>query len=71
MRQRQLDIAVTAFVTIGEIQQEERNIALLQIAAPPELMGNIDGDVFRPVFGGVEGDDADRAVILTGQQILG
>ena len=33
-------------------------------------MGDIFGNVFRPAFGGVEGDDADRIAVLAGQQVL-
>jgi hypothetical protein len=33
-------------------------------------MGNVHGDVLRPAFGGVEGDDADRVGVLTGEKVL-
>jgi hypothetical protein len=63
-----LDIAIAAFVAIDEILQEERNIALLQIAALAQIVGDIGGNVLRPFRGG-EGDDADRVFILAGQQV--
>ena len=68
--QRQLYVAVAAFVAVDEVLEEERNVAHLQIAAPAQLMGDICGDVLRPALGGVEGDDADRVVVLAGQQVL-
>jgi hypothetical protein len=33
-------------------------------------MGDVFGDNFRPAFDGVEGDDADRVLVLAGQQVL-
>ena len=60
---------IAAFVAIDEILQEERNVALLQIATPAQLLGDIAGNVLRPFFGGVEGDDADRAFILALEQV--
>jgi hypothetical protein len=68
-RERQLDIAVPAFVAIGEILQEERDISRLQIAAPAQLVGDVFRDVLRPALGSVKGDHADRVFVLPGQQI--
>ena len=62
--QWQLDVMITAFVTVDEVLQEERNVTLLRVAASPQLLGDIGLYVLRPVFGGVEGDDADRVFIL-------
>jgi hypothetical protein len=42
----------------------------LQIAATAQFVRDVFGNVFRPTFGGVEGDDADRVVILVGEQVL-
>jgi hypothetical protein len=39
--QRQLNVAAPAVVAIYEILQEEWNIALLQIAAPAQFVGNV------------------------------
>ena len=40
-RQRQLDVAVAAFVAVDEILKEERNVALLQIAALAQFLGDV------------------------------
>jgi hypothetical protein len=45
-----LDVVITAFVAVDELLQEERNVRLLQVAAPPQLLGDIGGYVLRPVF---------------------
>src|SRR3982074_2938008 len=68
-RQRQLNVAVPALVAIDEILQEERNVALLQIAAPAQLLGDVGGNVLRPVLRGVKGNHADRAFILALEQV--
>jgi hypothetical protein len=68
-RQRHLDVAIAAFVTINEVVQEERNIAQLKVAALPQLMGNITRRVSRPAFRDVEGNDAQRVRILAGQKV--
>ena len=38
--------------------------------APPQLIGNIFGDVAGPALGGVEGDDACRIAILAAHEML-
>src|SRR5882762_674141 len=68
-RQWQLDVVIPAFIAVDEVLQEERNVTLLQVAALPQHLGDIGGYVLRPVFGGVEGDDADRVLILPLQQV--
>jgi hypothetical protein len=69
-RQRQLHIVITAFVPICEILQVKRDVSRLQVAATAQLARDVFGNVFRPTFGGIEGDDADRVAILAGQQVL-
>jgi hypothetical protein len=68
-RQRQLNVVVTALVSVDEILQADRDVAHLKIAAVAQFMGNVGRDVLRPSFGGVEADDADRVLVLTGQKI--
>jgi hypothetical protein len=63
-----LNIAVPAQVAIDEILREERNVALLQIAPPAQLMGDVGGNVLRPVLGGVKDNHAHRAFISTGKR---
>ena len=46
-RQRQLDVAVAAFMAVDEILQVERNVTLLQIAAPAQFKRNVGRDVFH------------------------
>jgi hypothetical protein len=69
-RQGQLDVAATAFIPVGEILQGQGNVTHLQIATPAQFMGDVCGNVFRPSFGGVEGNDADRVIVLAGKQVL-
>ena len=59
----------SAFVAIDEVLQEERNVTLLQVAAPAQLLGDVGGNVLRPFFGGIEADHANRVFILAGQQV--
>jgi hypothetical protein len=40
-RKRQLDIVIPAFVLLNKLFQIERHVALLQIAAAAQLLGNI------------------------------
>jgi len=40
-RQRQLNVAIAAFIPVGEVLQEERHVPHLQIAAPPQLLRDI------------------------------
>jgi hypothetical protein len=42
----------------------------LEIAAPAQLAGDILRNILGPVLGRIEGDDADRAAILAGEEIL-
>jgi hypothetical protein len=60
---------IPTLVAVDEILQKERNVALQHIAAPTQLLGDIGGYVLRPVLGGIEGNHADRAFILTGQKV--
>jgi hypothetical protein len=59
-RQRHLNVAVPALVAIDEMPEEERNVAaLLQIAALPQQLSDVGGNVLRPLLGGVESNHAD------------
>jgi hypothetical protein len=59
---------LAAFVAIGKILQKKGDVAHLQIAAPAQLMGHVDGDILRPAFGGVEPDNAYRILVLAGER---
>jgi hypothetical protein len=54
---------ISSLVPLDEIFQIKRDVPLLQITAPPKLMGDIAGDILRPFFSSVEADDPDRVVI--------
>src|ERR1700722_12456006 len=62
------DSRVPAFVSAHKVVQEERHIAHLKIAALTQLVGHVSGYILRPLLSGVEGNDADRAFILTFEQ---
>jgi hypothetical protein len=68
-RQRQLNVAVAAFVAVDKILQEKRNVALLQVAAAPQLVGDLDGNIAAPACVDIENDNPDRTGILAGEQI--
>src|SRR6476469_8495467 len=68
-RRRQLDLAVAALVAVDEILKEERDVALLEVAAPPQLLRQIGGDVLGPAFNGVKTNDPNRVLVLAGQKI--
>ena len=68
-RQRQLDVPIPALIAIDEVLQKERNVALLQIAAPPQLLGDIGGNVLRAFLGSIEPDQVNWIFILTGQRV--
>jgi hypothetical protein len=68
--QRELNVVVPAPIPVREILKIEGDIAHLQIAAPPKLMGDVDGYVLRPMFGGIESDDANWLAVLPCQKIL-
>jgi hypothetical protein len=57
-------------VPFDKIRNRRRKLAHLQIAATAQFAGDIFGNVFRPVLGGIEGDDADRIAVLPGEEIL-
>jgi hypothetical protein len=44
-RQRQLDVAIAAFITIDEILQEKRDVAQLLIATLAQFGGDLGGDI--------------------------
>jgi hypothetical protein len=48
-RQRQLDIVIPTLVAVDKILQKERNVPLLQVAATPQLVGDVGGDILAPV----------------------
>ena len=65
-RQEQLHIMITAFVFICEILQVKRDVSRLQVAAAAQFVRYVLGNIFRPAFSSIEGDDADRITVLAG-----
>jgi hypothetical protein len=57
---------ILPFVPFDEIRDRGWQLAQLQIAAAAQFAGDVFGNIFRPAFGGVEGDDADRVAVLAG-----
>ena len=55
---------------LGEILNGGWHISQLEIAAPAQFVSHVFGYVLRPPLFGVEGDDADRIVVLSGEEIL-
>jgi hypothetical protein len=45
-------------------------VAVLQVAAPAQLVGDIARHVARPAFGRIEADDARGAFVLPADQVL-
>jgi hypothetical protein len=52
------------FLSLDEILKGELDISHLLIAAFPKFLGDVLGCVLRPAFGGIEGYDADRIIVL-------
>jgi hypothetical protein len=63
-RERQLDVAVAAFVTVGEVLKTKRHVPHLQVTAVAQLVG----DIFRDVQAGhADGDLTDvNAEMMSG-----
>jgi hypothetical protein len=57
-------------IPLNEILNGRWHISQLEIAAPPQLAGDILRNIFGPALGRIEGDDADRATVLAGEEIL-
>ena len=55
---------------LNEILNGRWHISHLEIAAPAQFAGDILRNIFRPAFSRIEGDDADRATVLAGEEIL-
>jgi hypothetical protein len=55
---------------LDKIRDRRAKISHLQIAATTQFASDVFGNIFRPAFGGIEGDDADRVAILADQQVL-
>ena len=55
---------------LNEILNGRWHISHLEIAAPAQLAGDILRNIFGPALGRIEGDDADRATVLAGEEIL-
>ena len=55
---------------LKEILNGRWHISHLEIAAPAQLAGDILRNILGPALGRIEGDDADRAAVLAGEEIL-
>jgi hypothetical protein len=55
---------------LNEILNGRWHISQLEIAAPAQLAGDSLRNIFGPALGRIEGDDADRATVLAGEEIL-
>ena len=62
--------AVESLVPLDEILNGGWYLARLEIAAPAQFASHVLGDVLRPLLVSVEGDDADRIVVLARKEIL-
>jgi hypothetical protein len=56
-------------VRFDELRNRWRHIIARKISAAPDLMRDILRHISRPLFGGVECDDANRVAVLAGHQI--
>jgi len=64
-----LEGSIWPFVLFHQVLQEVRQLALLMVAALPQLAGYIFRHVPRPSFGGVETDYPKRPTVLALEQI--
>jgi hypothetical protein len=55
---------------LDEILDSLREVPQLQIAAQPDLPGDISGHIPRPAFHCVESEDPDRIIVLAVEQVL-
>ena len=55
---------------LDEILNGGWHISRLQIAAPAKFVSHILGNVLRPALVRIEGDDADRIIVLARKEIL-
>ena len=55
---------------LNEILNGRWHISRLEIAAPAQLVGYILRNIFGPALGRIEGDDADRIIVLARKEIL-
>jgi len=53
-----------AYVPLDEILNGGWQISQLWIAAPTQFVSHVFGNVVRPSLFSVEGDDADRIIVL-------
>jgi hypothetical protein len=60
---------IPALVLFEEPLQTNGRVSHLEIAAPPDFMGNILGDIPRPPFRRVETNDPHGAVVLAVEKV--
>lgn len=65
-RQTQCELALAAFMPLDKILKEERHVAHNGGAIPALRLPR---HILRPFFGGVEGDDPDRILVLALKQV--
>jgi hypothetical protein len=68
--QRELNVVVSALITVSKILEKEGDVSHLQIAAAAQFVRHVLGNVFRPTFSSIERNDANRIAVLSGEEIL-
>jgi hypothetical protein len=58
------------FLSLDEILNGGWHISQLYIATSPQFVSHILGNVLGPALGRIEGDDADRIIVLARKEIL-
>jgi hypothetical protein len=57
------------FLSLDEILNGGWQISQLYIATPAQFVSHIMGNVLGPALGRIEGDDADRIIVLARKEI--
>jgi hypothetical protein len=60
---------IATVIQINELSQADRNISHLLAAAVAQPMRHVLRYILRPLLHGVESHDADRVLVLAGEQI--
>jgi hypothetical protein len=58
------------FLSLDKILNGGWHISQLQITTPAQFMSHILRNVLGPALGRIEGDDADRIIVLARKEIL-
>jgi hypothetical protein len=62
-------LRVVTVIAFDEFLNVRRHVAQLQVTATAQLLGDIFGNVLRPAFGSVEGNDPNGVSILAVEQV--